>query len=270
MIAVALVVQAFSISRIFGKVWYYLTLWAWGTTLLVVVSVAWTVAILVAGRRDASVVERAVWPAAALGLAATVASVGAAFTLEVPEPQLSDGLRAVVPATVDALERGDGALVGPDGRYVVFWQDAAYNGSQGYGLVNELERRGYDVGVRPAWRVPVTPHRVIAADDPADAELHLVTGIFIDEWRQRPGYTEVIEYDRRTDDERARFGTLRDRVVARLTEIDRPDVAEIVDTNLFGASLQPGLPQDVVDDMSEMLLLSVPIAVFIAPPGSTE
>ena len=43
-IAVALVVQAFSISRIFGKVWYYLTLWAWGTTLLVVVSIGWTVA----------------------------------------------------------------------------------------------------------------------------------------------------------------------------------------------------------------------------------
>ena len=269
-IAVALVAQAFSISRIFGKVWYYLTLWAWGTTLLVVVSIAWTIALLVAGRRDERVVERSVWAAAVVGLAATVASIGATVTLEVPEPQLSDGLRAVIPATVDALERGDGALVGPDGRYVIFWQDAAYNGSQGYGLVNELERRGYDVGVRPAWRVPVTQHRVIAADEPADAEIHLVTGVFIDEWRQRPGYTEVIEYDRRTDAERARFGELRERVVGRLAEIDRPEVAEIVDTNLFGASLRPGLPQDVIDDMSEMLLLSVPIAVFIAPPGSTE
>ena len=112
-----------------------------------------------------------------------------------------------------------------------------------------------------------TQHRKGDAET-AKAELHIVTGVLIAEWRQRPGYTEVIEYDRRTDDERVRFRTLRDRVIARLTEVDRPDVAEIVDTNLFGASLQPGLPQDVVDDMSEMLLLSVPIAGFIAPPGS--
>ena len=95
--------------------------------------------------------------------------------------------------------------------------------------------------------------------------------MFIDEWRQRHGYTEVIEYDRRTDDERVRFAhPARSGRSPASTEIDRPDVAEIVDTNLFGASLEPGLPQDVVDDMSEMLLLSVPIAVFIAPPGSTE
>ena len=95
------------------------------------------------------------------------------------------------------------------------------------------------------------------------------------EWRARSGYTEVIEYDRRTDAERARFGELRERVIAGIGDLDRPEAArstliQKVDENLFGASLEPGLPQQVVDDMSEMLLLSVPIAVFIAPPGSTE
>ncbi len=273
-IVVALAAQAVSISRIFGKVWFYLTLWAWATTLLVVVSIAWTLAVELAARSGTRTIERAPTAALVLGAAAALASVGSAFVLDVPEPQLSDGLRAVLPATIDAIERGDGALVGPEGRYVIFWQDAAYNGSQGYGLVNELDRRGYDVGVRPTWRVPVTRHRVIPADGPPgtveDAELHLVTGTFIDEWRARPGFTEVVEYDRRSDAERDRFDELRARVRSRLAEIGRPELLVTVDENLFGASLEPGLPQDVVDDMSEMLLLSVQIAVFIAPPGSSR
>ena len=33
-----------SMARIFGKVWYYLTLWAWGTTTLLIVAIVWTVA----------------------------------------------------------------------------------------------------------------------------------------------------------------------------------------------------------------------------------
>lgn len=274
-VAVALVVGAASIARIFGKVWFYLTLWLWASMLLMVVSIVWAAAVELDARRSATgsasnppLVRRLVWPAAATGVVATVLSIAAAFALEVPEPQLSDGLREVLPATIDAVDAGVGDAVGDDGRYVVFWQDAAYNGSQGYGLLNELDKRGYHVFVQPAWRVPATPHRVI--DGPWDAEIHLVTGVYIDEWAQRPGYVEVVRYDRRDDAERARFGELRERVGLRLTEIGRPDLVEGVDRNLFGTSLAPGLPQDVIDDLSEMLLLSVPVAVFIAPSGSTE
>jgi hypothetical protein len=125
------------------------------------------------------------------------------------------------------------------------------------------------VGVHPTWRVPVTPHRVFPAGT-YDAEVHLVSGQFIEQWRQRPGYVEVIEFDVRTDDERARFDQLRARVGVRLTEIGRTDLIEVVDGNLFGASLDPDLPGDVIDDLSEMLLLAQPIAIFLAPPGSTE
>lgn len=267
-VAVALAVGAFSISRIFGKVWFYLTLWLWAATLLMVLSIAWAAALELAARRERRAVAFGVWPAAAVGAAATIASLGAAFVLEVPEPQLSDGLRAVLPATIDAIDDGVGDAVGPDGRYVVFWQDAAYNGSQGYGLVNELDKRGYQVFVQPAWRVPVTPQRVVSG--PYDAEIHIVSGVYIEEWAQRPGYVQVTEYDRRDDAERARFASLRERVETRLVEIGRSDLMERVDRNLFGASLEPGLPQDVVDALSEMLLLSVPIAVFVAPAGSTS
>lgn len=265
-IAVALVVGAFSMIRIFGKIWYYLTLWAWGTTLLIAVSILWTGWSMLRHRPPTGYL--AIAAVATIGVC-TVMSVAATIELEVPEDQISDGLRAVLPATESALSEGVGPAVGDDGRYLVFWQDAVFSGSQGYGLVNELERAGFDVGVHDAWRVPVTPHRVFAPGT-YDAEVHLVSGEFIDQWREKPDHVEVTVVDVRSDDERRRFDELHARVIDRLTEIEREDLIDVVDQNLFGASVQPGLPDDVVADMSEMLLIGEPVGVFLAPPGSSH
>jgi hypothetical protein len=62
---------------------------------------------------------------------------------------------------------------------------------------------------------------------------------------------------------------LRARVLDRFEQLGRSDLADILDINLFGVSLDPDLPADVVDDLSEMLVLTAPVAVFIAPAGST-
>jgi hypothetical protein len=267
--AVALAAGAFSMLRIFGKVWYYLTLWAWSSLLLVVLSVLWT-GWLECRRRDVRLpvsLPRAT--AAAALVVCTAMSIGAAITHEVPEHQLSDGLRAVIPATVAALDAGDGPAVGHDGRYLVFWQDSVFIGAQGYGLVNELERRGFEVGVHETWRVPVTPQRVFP-EGTYDAEVHLVSGAYIDEWRERPGYVEVVDFDVRSDAERQRFEQLRTDVIARFGELGRADLVPEIDINLFGASLDADLPDDVVADLAEMLLLAEPIAIFLAPPGSTS
>jgi hypothetical protein len=267
-LAVALVVEFVSISRIFGKVWYYLTLWAWGTTLLLVLSICWTVVVAVNDHGTASISRAATRTAGAVAVLAAVASVGATATLHVPDPQLSGPLLTVLPDTVEALDRGVAPAIGPDATYVVFWQDALFIGSQGYGLVNELERRGYHVGVHATWRVPVTPQRVLPFGE-YDAEIHLVTGRFIDEWREREGFVEVAYTDDRTPTQRARFDELRERVRTRLLDIGRDDLQEVMDENLFGASLDPDLPQDVIDDMSEMIEIGLPVAVFFAPTGSS-
>jgi hypothetical protein len=267
-LAVALAAALVSISRIFGKVWFYLTLWAWMTLLLVVVSILWTAMLVV--RERATLPPRWVGRAAiAVATVATSLSLFAVIGQDVPEPNLSDGLRAVIDPTVEALDEGVGDAVGRDGTYLVFWQDTVFIGSQGYGLVNELERRGIDVGVHPTWRVPVTHHRVLGPGT-YDAEIHLVSGAYIPEWRERPGFVEVTNVDVRTDEERERFDELRRTVRTRLAEIGRQDLDETVDRNLFGASLDPDLPQDVVDDLAEMLLLGEPVSIFIAPPGSSS
>ncbi len=266
-LAVALSAGIISMTRIFGKVWFYLTLWAWMTMLLVLVSTLWT-ALLVA-QRHREVLDRHLRSSViAVVVLSTLLSLGAVPSHDVPEPNLSDGLRALVPPTIDALEAGTGAAVGRDGTYLVFWQDSVFIGSQGYGLVNELERRGIDVGVHDTWRVPVTHHRVLPPGT-YDAEVHLVSGIYIGEWRERDDHVEVATVDVRTDAERARFDMLRERVGRRLDELGRTELIETVDRNLFGASLDPDLPNDVVDDLAEMLVLGEPVSVFIAPAGST-
>jgi hypothetical protein len=270
-ISIALITGFVSTVRIFGKVWYYLTLWAWGTTLMMLLSMAWTAWSLLRRRGAAEgepVDNRAIVVLGAVTIGVcTAMSLGAAIVLDVPEPQLSDGLRAVVPATEQAIDDAAGPAVGRDGRYLVRWKDALLIGSQGYGLVNELERDGYHVGVPEPYHVPVTPQRVFD-EGTYDAEIQFVSGDFIEQARQRDGFVEVAHADVRSDAERQRFGELRERVLTRLTEVGREDLIAEVDSNLFGASLDSDLPRDIVDDMSEMLLIGQPVAVFLAPPGS--
>jgi hypothetical protein len=268
-LSVALVAEFVSISRIFGKVWFYLTLWAWPTLVLVVLSIVWSIVLFVRERTGgAPSTMRLAGTAVVVIVVMTALSLVAVIAHDVPEPNLSDGLLEVVDPTIEAIEAGTGAAVGPDGTYLVFWQDSVFIGSQGYGLVNELERRGFDVGVHDTWRVPVTHHRVLPAGG-FDAEVHLVSGGYIEDWRGRPDHVEVATVDVRTAAEQDRFVVLRQRVGRRLEELGRVDLIAVVDGNLFGASLDPDLPQDVIDDLAEMLLIGQPVSVFIAPAGSS-
>ncbi len=254
-----------SMSRIFGKVWFYLTLWAWVTMLLVVLSILWTVALALQRRSEFRTDRLQIVALGVLGFC-SVLSLGAVTVQQVPEPTQSDGLRAVVGPTVEAIDEGVGASVGRNGRYLVFWQDAMYIGAQGIGLMNELERRGIDVGAQDIWRVPVTAQRVLHPGT-YDAEIHLVSGRFVDEWRARDGFVEIVNVDLRTEAESERFADLRERVGLRLDEIGRAEFGDAVDRDLFDASLDPDLPADVVADLSEMLLLGAPLSVFIGPPS---
>ena len=274
-VATTLLAGLISVSRIFGKVWFYLTLWMSSTVLLAVLAVVWTGWVLVTERPERRRVldQRSGWvlgAAAAIAAATTTLSVVATFDHQVPERALAEDVGAIVPAVTAALEAHEGAASGQQGSYVVFWEESVVPGAQGYALLNELERRGYTVGVHPTWRVPATPHRV-RVDGEYDAEVHLVSGVWIDEWRTRldQGYVEVIEYDGRTDAERARYARLRTRATDRLEAIGRADLIPVVDTNTFRASLEPDLPPDIVHDLGEMMAIGVPVAIFIAPAGST-
>jgi hypothetical protein len=267
-VAAGLVLGVVSISRILGKEWYYLMLWAWGVTALLLLSVGWTGAVVI-GRLHQ---RRRRGPAWVLGgfVAATALAVivsgAAAVTVDPPESHLSSSLGRIVSPTVAALERGEGAATGDDGRYQVAWDDAYYFGSQGYGLVSELERAGLDAGLSETFHVPITDHRVIETRD-ATATVRLVTGRYIEAWRAVPEAVEVAYVEPRDAGERAEFAALRSAVIDDLRGDGLDDLVPMVDSNLFGLSIDERISDDAERWTARMLRLGEPTAVFVTPPG---
>jgi hypothetical protein len=271
-VGAALVLALVSMSRIFGQLWYYLMIWSWAITGLLVVAVVWTAAAAIGPRLQQETRARVPRIAAAALVALTAVS-SLLFAIdageaEVPAPTLSATLGAVVPATADALDAGVGAATGRDGRYLVVWSDTLYIGSQGFGLVSELERRGFDVGVPYSYRAPVTRHRVMD-EGSATAVVALVNGIHVAEWRAKAGAVEVVVVDPRTPAEREEYERLRAEVIEGLRQAGLDDLVLHVDDNLFAAAIDPRVDRAIQDRMGRMLDLGLPTAVFVAPPGTS-
>lgn len=269
-VAVSLVLGVISMGRILGKEWYYLMLWAWGTAALLLLAIGWTVVAVASGRAGPRrrLLANAVTAALVGVLGVTsVALVIDAVDTDPPESHLSSSLGAVLPDTIAALDRGEGAATGRDGHYMVAFSDALYFGSQSYGLVSELERAGFDAGMPDVLHVPVTDHRVIGPDD-ATALVVLATGNNIDRLRDRPGAVEVAHVEPRDAAERAEFARLRATVIDDLRADGLDDVVPLVDANLFGASIDERVSPRAQRLMTRMLALGERTAVFIAPPDT--
>jgi hypothetical protein len=206
------------------------------------------------------------------GLAGLLAVASVALTVEAvdaepPEPHLSSALGAVLPGTLDALERGVGSATGRDGRYTVVFDDALYFGSQAYGLVGELERAGFDAGMPDVYHVPITDHRVIAPED-ATALIVLANAGNLNRWRADPEAVEVASVAP-AEAARAEFEHLRDAVIDDVRADGLDDLATMVDSNLFAASIDERVSDSAAQLMARMLELGQPTAVFIAPPGAS-
>lgn len=270
-VAAGFVLAAIAMSRIFGKLWYYLTLWTWGLLTLCLFAVGWTIVAAIRERRPATNTATnaiARWAALAGLVFCTLTLSWSGAHATPPEYHLSKTLSAIVGPTADALDAGIGAADGHSGRYVVTWSDAANFGSQGYGLVNELERRGFEVGTPNTWRVPITPQRVI---DPATATatVHLATGLYIEQWRAMPDVVEVATFDLRSDAERVEYDRLVAELIIDLGNLGLDDLIAMIDTNLFGVQVDARVPEPQRKVVNHLLEMGLPTAVFIAPPGVT-
>ncbi len=270
-IGVTLVLSLMSMARIFGKIWYYLTLWAWGTTTLMIVAIVWTAVAWFRTRRPAespSTSRIGLVGGLILGIAVVVSMVVVAPSTDHPEERLGETIGELLQPTVDALEDGLGSADGADGRYVVRYNDSYFFGSQAYGLVSELERAGLDVGMNEPWRVPVTQHRVIPLEQ-TTAEVIWATGSFVDTWRLDDRVVEVAVYDPRSDEERAESDELRATLIEDLETDGLDDLVPLVDTDLFAMYLDPRLSTESQERVERMLVLGRETAVFIGPPGVT-
>lgn len=260
----------YSISRVFGVVWYYLMLWLWAVALLMVLATVWSLTV----RREARVPDDAdrraplrSWAVAGpLALVAVLAlrSVATAPDTEPSDNQLSRVLHALVAPTSGALAAGEGGATGHDGRYIVGFEDALHIGSQAYGLVTELEREGFDVAMDPAFGVAITHHRTIRPED-ATARIELVSGVYLDGWRQVPGAVEVAAVDLRTPEELAELERLRAEVVVELEDEGLAELIPFLETNLFRAAIDQRATEPLRVKMDRMLKIGMPTSIFIAP-----
>jgi hypothetical protein len=277
-LGVSLVLAGFTMSRIFGYVWFYLSFYAWGLGALVVLATVWTFLEWGAARRRAGGGEGVPPGALRAGgialvgatLASTVAFALAARDTTITDTRESEQLGDVVPGTLAALGRPGVVGGGRDGRYLVdFTIDPIAIGSQGFGLVNELERAGYDVGLPLLHWAGGTRHRVLDAAD-ATGVVHLAVGDTAEELEGQPGVEQVARSDPRSPVERAEYDRLRTEVGAELEADGLDDLVAQLDDVLFAVALDPRLADGTHAKILRMMELGLPVTVFLGPPGSAS
>ena len=266
-VAAALVLGLVSLSRIFGATWFYLSFWMVPIVALAMLSTVWTAAIAWSSRRTGSIRRLG----AVIGVGALLVLVGVATVESLhaspPDSALSRSLVALADQTDSALRRGAGGGAGTSGRYLVTWADADFIGAQGYGLVNELERRGYRVGVPELYHVPTTRHRVFSGR--RTAEIRLATGkaVAAIERAHDPRVHRVARFDPRDRAARRHAAELRRRLRAHVRGRGRSRLADQLDGSLFALSLDPRLDRTEHRMVTELIRLGEDSAVFVVRPN---
>lgn len=261
-------------SRVTGELWYYLYLWAMGLAALTLVAIGWTLVVSLEGRVGTR--EPALGRLQRAGLAAPVAAgvvlsllfLTTAPSAEPSRPDLSDDLGLAADQTIAALRAGDLPGGGTDGRYLVRWEDPVAIGSQGIGLVNELERAGLTAGVEVGHRVGGTRHRAMTPDE-ATAVLVLAVGPAIPTWegREQGAGTRLAFVDTRTPAEAEAEEALGARIDAALEEGGFTERRDNWRRDVFGAALDTSLPVAVREDLYAYVDFHAPLAVFLIDPS---
>ena len=272
-VGAALVLGVASMARIFGRPWFYLTLWAWGVTTLLVGAVAWTA--LAWWKSRSRNERRDVRTPIAVG-AAAVALVATA----------GDG---------DRLRRGrsPGGAAQPGGRRTCRThlrcrrRRCRRGDGGGWGLPGALERRRRhrEPRLRPARRaraarpgcrrrrvLPRPRHRPShplacggrRPDPSGDGRVHRCAGTT----SRTP--SPVAEYDPRTAEQREEYADVRAGFIERLQGEGLDDLVPLVDTNLFGISIDTRVSEADHADLARLIEIGQPMTVFIAPPPAED
>jgi hypothetical protein len=264
-LAVALATGLFSASRIVGDIWFYLFLWAWAIVALMLFTIGWA-AVEYARTR---VHDPHKW--AERGTAALVGVIAVAtlfFAIDaarvtVMTPRLNREMSEVIPPTIARLDSM--RPLGERGPYRVTWlPDVQGIGAQGYSLLDEMLRHGFDARADAPNTPGATQYHVLKNPSDARLQVHLATGADIANYQRDSRFTQIAYSDPRTDAERAQFNRLHAQVVASLRQSNPDDVAQI-DNNLFMLALSPNVPAATRIQISQMLDLTEPAAIFIGP-----
>ena len=92
----------------------------------------------------------------------------------------------------------------------------------------------------------------------------------MERWRAWDQAVEVATYDPRTPEQVAEYAAVRDRLRRRLRDEGLAELADQIDTNLFGISIDTRLSPADLEDLATLIDLGQPMVVFIAPPPSDD
>jgi hypothetical protein len=85
-----------------------------------------------------------------------------------------------------------------------------------------------------------------------------------------PEAVEVAHHDPRTDEQRAEFAAVRQSFIDRLTAEGLDELVPLVDSNLFGISVDTRISAADHADLARLIELGQPMSVFIAPPDADD
>ncbi len=271
-VAGTLVLALVALSKIYGDVYWYLMLWMWTIVAAMVASIVWSGIEVVRGLDLAPRTRHLVRGAGAAVLAAGVALLFVAIVVEaaraeIPDRRLSNQMAHVVPQTIADIKAGRAPGDTGRGSFVVNWNDPVNLGDGGYTLLDELNGHGIRAGLRPFfWGI--IPSNEIVRPGTERGVVHLAVGnADIARWRAKPGAVEVATYDGRSPAQKREYVRLRAEARRIIRAAGRDP--GIMDTNgVTGASLDTSLPAQARRDLSRMGDIGLPVAVFLAPPGS--
>lgn len=258
--AAALLIGAFSITRIFGPFYEYTFRWMWVLAALSVVT-----ALSVVGRS----IRESWGPVATIRLRWAAAGVLVAL-MSATSWQIASAVK--LPGATDSRITGSlqGQLVenlDRSTRYLIRFYDPYTLNATGFGLTLALERVGFDVGVEPAFAAAALPHRTRTVDE-VDQILWVVVGPAIDRARRDPALTEVAFYNPRSADQQVRAERLLVEIADGLRRTGRAELVSSLQSP--GASLifvEPPLEPDVAGLVRELIGMGQPVGVFMVAPG---
>ena len=256
LLTAVLLTGMFAVSRIFGSLYLYTFRWIVVVVAMQVFTLGWGLATLLP--RPSPVAQRRLAGLAVVGLVLLSAVTAVRISRQdIPYDQSSRTERALAPAVAAKLDK--------DQRYLVRWDDPAYLGGIGFGLILDLERRGFHVGSDPRTEAAVEPHRVMCPGD-YDAVLTVVTGIRnIEAYQSKDGYTEVASTDPRLDP--AAWDRSFQQLLDVLKRQGTPKTPDELEHQLNGFLLNTGQTQQVHDLAADLVLGGVPSAVFVQDPA---